>query len=168
MRSDSGEIAGVVIADATAAGFPLTYVSPGFEQLTGYRAGDVIGRSCAVLQGPGTDPRSVALLSETLAAGREAFVTLLNYRADGTPFWNEVALAPQCDADGRVVQYLGVQKDVTLRRAADTRIQELAYADSLTGLANRAALHRELQASLRRARGEGSELAVLFIELDEC
>ena len=67
----------------------------------------------------------------------------------------------------RVVQYLGVQKDVTLRRAAEARIQELAYADSLTGLANRAALHGELQASLRRARGEGSELALLFIDLDD-
>ena len=68
--------------------------SPGFEQLTGYRLEDVIGYSCAVLQGPETDPRSIALLREAIAAGREAYATLLNYRADGTPFWNEISLAP--------------------------------------------------------------------------
>jgi diguanylate cyclase (GGDEF)-like protein/PAS domain S-box-containing protein len=167
MRSDRGEIAGVVIADAARPGFPLTYVSPGFEEMTGYRADDVLGRSCAVLQGPETDPRSIAVLRESLASGGEAYVTLLNYRADGSPFWNEVALAPQRDESGRLVQYLGVQKDVTGRRAAEARIQELAYFDSLTGLANRAALHRELQASLRRAHGTGTGLALLFVDLDD-
>ncbi|WP_445149527.1 diguanylate cyclase domain-containing protein [Baekduia sp. Peel2402] len=167
MGSDAKDIAGVVIADATKAGFPLTYVSPGFEQLTGHRAEDIVGRSCAVLQGPETDPRSVALLREALAAGRDAYVTMVNYRADGTPFWNEVALAPQRDADGRLVQYLGVQKDVTDRIESAARIHQLAYFDTLTDLANRASLHAELQAALRRARAESTELALLFVDLDD-
>ncbi|WP_084285597.1 diguanylate cyclase domain-containing protein [Solirubrobacter soli] len=167
MRVDSGEIAGVVIADATKAGFPLTYVSPGFEEMTGYSANDMVGRSCSVLQGPETDSRAIDALRQAVRAGREAYVTLLNYRADGTPFWNEVALAPQRDADGKLVQYLGVQKDVTARREADALIHQLAYFDSLTGVANRAALHTELQSALRQAHGEGSELALLFVDLDD-
>jgi diguanylate cyclase (GGDEF)-like protein len=65
------------------------------------------------------------------------------------------------------VQYLGVQKDVTAKRVAEARIHQLAYVDSLTGLANRAALHLELQASLREARGAGTELALLFVDLDD-
>jgi diguanylate cyclase (GGDEF)-like protein/PAS domain S-box-containing protein len=167
MRSDTEEIAGVVIADATKPGFPLTYVSPGFEQMTGHRAADVIGRSCSVLQGPETDPRSIALLREALAAGREGYVTLVNYRADGTPFWNEVSLAPQRDADGKLVQYLGVQKDVTDRIESEARIHELAYFDTLTGLANRASLNAELQSALRHARATSTELALLFVDLDD-
>jgi diguanylate cyclase (GGDEF)-like protein/PAS domain S-box-containing protein len=161
------EIAGVVVADATQQGFPLTYVSPGFEQLTGYGSDEVVGRSAAILQGPETDPRTVEVLRQAVAAGREAYVLILNYRADGTPFWNEVALAPQRDEDGQLVQYLGVQKDVTARLRADARIQELAYFDPLTGLTNRAAMHDQLRSALREARARDTELALLFVDLDD-
>lgn len=167
MSEATVEIAGIVIADATRPGFPLTYVSPGFEQLTGYRSGDVLGRSCALLQGPDSDPRAVDVLRRALAGGRDAYTTILNYRADGTPFWNEVALAPQRDATGRVVQYLGVQKDVTDRMRASARIHELAYYDTLTGLANRGALQEELASALRAAQTTDTQLALLFIDLDD-
>ncbi|MGA9859416.1 MAG: diguanylate cyclase [Solirubrobacteraceae bacterium] len=167
MSEQTAEIAGVVVADATRPGFPLTYVSPGFEQLTGYRSADVLGHSCAILQGPDTDPRTVDVMREALAAGGEAYATLLNYRADGSTFWNEVALAPQRDADGRVVQYLGVQKDVTARMRATARIHELAYFDVLTGLANRSALQEELEAALQVARTRDRQLALLFVDIDD-
>jgi diguanylate cyclase (GGDEF)-like protein/PAS domain S-box-containing protein len=167
MSQDQNEIAGVVVADATREGCPLTYVSPGFEQLTGYTAADMLGGKCSMLQGPDTDPRAVEVLRHAIASGTEAYVTILNYRANGTPFWNEIALAPQRDADGRVVQILGVQKDVTARRLAEARIHELAHYDTLTGLANRAAMHDQLTAALREARVEESQLALLFIDIDD-
>ena len=167
MKDQRAEIAGVVVADATLPGFPVTYASPGFEELTGYRTAEIVGRSCALLQGPETDPRAVELLREALAAGREAYATLLNYRADGTTFWNEVALAPERDAVGRVVRYIGVQKDVTARIRATARIHELAYFDVLTGLANRSALHDELESALQVARANDTQLAVLFVDVDD-
>ncbi|MBI5104233.1 MAG: diguanylate cyclase [Solirubrobacterales bacterium] len=160
-------VTGIVIADATDPSYPITYVSPGFEALTGYAAEEVLGRNCKFLQGPETDPRAVAVIAEALADGREAHVTLLNHRADGTPFWNELTIAPQRDADGDVVSYLGVQKDVTDRMAADARIAKLAYYDALTGLANRAQLHGELRSALRRARTEDRQLALFYIDLDD-
>ncbi len=163
----SADIAGVVIADATLPGCPLTYVSPGFEQLTGYRAAEVLGGKCSVLQGPETDPRAVDLLRQAIADGREAYVTLLNYRADGSSFWNEVALAPQHDAGGRLVSYLGVQKDVTERLRAAQRIEELAYFDAITGLANRAAMHQELDRAVMAAGETLTEVATLFIDIDD-
>ena len=167
MSQDQVQIAGVVVADATREGCPLTYVSPGFEQLTGYDAADMLGRKCSILQGPETDPRAVEVLRHAVASGTEAYVTILNYRADGTPFWNEVALAPQRDADGRVVQFLGVQKDVTARRLAEAQIHELAYFDTLTGLANRTAMHDEMTTALREARVDESQLALLFVDIDD-
>ncbi len=167
LRSSSADIAGVVIADATAPGCPLTYVSPGFEQLTGYRADQVLGGKCSVLQGPETDPRAVDVLRQAIVEGREAYVTLLNYRADGSSFWNEVALAPQHDSQGRLVSYLGVQKDVTDRLSSARRIEELAYFDSITGLANRASMHRELDAAVLDARETLTEVATVFVDLDD-
>lgn len=167
MSQDQVQIAGVVVADATREGCPLTYVSPGFEQLTGYGAADMLGRPCSVLQGPDTDPRAVEVLRHAVATGTEAYVTILNYRADGTPFWNEVALAPQRDADGRVVQYLGVQKDVTARRLDEARIHDLACLDPLTGLANRTAMQDEMATALAEARLHDSQLALLFVDIDD-
>jgi diguanylate cyclase (GGDEF)-like protein/PAS domain S-box-containing protein len=167
MRDEPVEIAGIVVADGSQPGFPLTYVSPGFEELTGYSSDQVLGRSCGLLQGPDTDPRSIDVLRQAVAAGREAYVTLLNYRADGTPFWNEVALAPQRDGEGRLARYLGVQKDVTTRLQASARIRELAYFDSLTGLANRSSLHDELAAAVDHAHLGETELALLFVDIDD-
>ncbi len=163
----AAEIAGVVIADATVPGYPLTYVSPGFEELTGYRAEQVLGRSCSLLQGPETDPQAVETLRRAIAEGREAYVTLINYRADGSSFWNEVALAPQLDSSGRLISYLGVQKDVTTRLAAERRIEELAYFDSLTGLANRATMQRELDVAVKTAASGETEVAILFVDVDD-
>jgi diguanylate cyclase (GGDEF)-like protein/PAS domain S-box-containing protein len=161
-------LAAIVAVEARADGLAITWVSPGFELLTGYSAGEVMGRDPKFLQGPDTDPRSISLLTEAVAAGRDAYVTLLNYRADGTPFWNEVAIAPQHDAEsGRVLRWLGTQRDVTDRMRASARLHELAYFDTLTGLANRAALHDELRSAMHRARVHEQEIALLAIDLDD-
>jgi diguanylate cyclase (GGDEF)-like protein/PAS domain S-box-containing protein len=160
-------LAAIIAVDARTHGLPITWVSPGFELLTGYSAGEVVGRNPKLLQGPDTDPRAISLLTEAIAAGRDAYVTLLNYRADGRPFWNEVAIAPERDGDGVVVRWLGTQRDVTDRMRVSARLHELAYFDTLTGLANRAALHDELRSALHRARVHESEIALLQIDLDD-
>jgi diguanylate cyclase (GGDEF)-like protein/PAS domain S-box-containing protein len=161
------DIAGIVVADATAPGCPMVYVSPGFELLTGYTAAEILGGPCSILQGPDTDPRAVDVMRQAIVAGREAYVTLVNYRSDGTPFWNEVTLAAEHDSAGQVVRFLGVQKNVTARIDAERRIQELAYLDSLTGLANRAALTDELDRALAQAQANDNQFALLFIDIDD-
>jgi diguanylate cyclase (GGDEF)-like protein/PAS domain S-box-containing protein len=161
-------LAAIIAVDARADGLAITWVSPGFELLTGYSAGEALGRNPKFLQGPDTDPRSISLLTEAISAGRDAYVTLLNYRADGTPFWNEVAIAPQRDEGSpQVVRWLGTQRDVTDRMRASARLHELAYFDTLTGLANRAALHDELRSAMHRARVHEHEIALLGIDLDD-
>ncbi|HLI60012.1 MAG TPA: EAL domain-containing protein [Solirubrobacteraceae bacterium] len=167
MGTDRERLAGVVIADATQPGFPLVYVSEGFEQLTGYPASELLGGSCGVLQGPDSDPRAVDVMRRALADGREAYVTLVNYRSDGTAFWNEVALAPERDVHGRVVRYLGIQKDVTGRIDAMRRIDQLSRLDPLTGLANRAALRDELGPAITSAQVSDRQVALLSIGIDD-
>src|SRR5919197_6209571 len=154
-------LSAIVVVDATAPDLPVTYVSAAFELLTGYGADEVRGRNLRLLQGADTDPRSVAVLREAIRAGREGSATLLNYRSDGTPFWNEISIAPERDAAGAIVRWLGVGRDVTDRMQAHARLRELAYHDGLTGLANRAALHDELRSAMHRARVHETELALL-------
>jgi diguanylate cyclase (GGDEF)-like protein/PAS domain S-box-containing protein len=165
--ADLEGLTAIVVVDATGDDLPITFVSPGFELLTGYAAGEVLGRNMRLLQGPDTDPRALAVLREALREGREATATLLNYRADGTPFWNEISIAPERDAGGTIVRWLGVNRDVTDAMQVHARLHELAYYDGLTGLANRAALHDDLRSAMHRARVHETELALLVIDLDD-
>ncbi|MET0600682.1 MAG: diguanylate cyclase [Baekduia sp.] len=164
---DLDGLAAIIAVDALADGLPISWVSPGFELLTGYGASEVLGRNAKLLQGPDTDPRSISVLTEAIAAGRDAYVTLLNYRADGTPFWNEVAIAPERDGEGKLVRWLGTQRDVTDRMRQNARLHELAYYDALTGLPNRSALHDELRSAMHRARVHETELALLQVDVDD-
>lgn len=117
---------GIVIADADpdGDGWPVSYVNEAFELLTGYRGEEVLGRSLALLQGPETDPEPVAEMAAALRAGDECWVTLRNYRRDGSPFWNEVFLTPVADGDGVVRRYIGILHDVTARVTSAVELEE--------------------------------------------
>jgi PAS domain S-box-containing protein len=104
---------GLAVADARAPGFPLSYVSPAFEQLTGYTAAECLGQSCRFLQGPETDAAVVRAVREALAAHRPARAVLRNYRKDGSSFWNELTIFYVDDAAGQPLYALGLQNDVT-------------------------------------------------------
>lgn len=73
---------------------------------------------------------------------------------------------PIFDVQGKFLGYRGVGKDVTDARAAEDRIQNLAYHDDLTGLPNRASFSLLLIHAISRARRDGSGFAILFIDLD--
>lgn len=115
------------ISDPRQPGNPLVWVNPSFSRITGYSSEDAIGRNCKFLQGPATDPAAVATMVEDLSAGKSTAVTLLNYRPDGTAFWNHVSISPVRDGAGELVSFVGVQSDVTERVIAQGE-REAAYA----------------------------------------
>ena len=110
---------GILVADATQAGVPIVYTNVAFEELTGYDRSEIIGRSSrGLLHGPDTGPGAVVAIDAAYRAGRHATVTLLNYRRDGTPFWNEVSLSPLFDERGRLLHWIELQTDVSGREGA--------------------------------------------------
>ncbi|GMH66105.1 hypothetical protein TL16_g04359, partial [Triparma laevis f. inornata] len=88
---------------------PIVFASEGFYSLTGYTPQQVLGRNCRFLQGPGTDPAAVDVVRRAIENGTDATVCLLNYRADGTPFWNQFFVAALRDEHNEIVNYVGVQ-----------------------------------------------------------
>ncbi|MCU0293814.1 MAG: PAS domain-containing protein, partial [Thermoanaerobaculaceae bacterium] len=102
---------GVTIADARAPGRPLIYVNEGFERMTGYPAAEVLGRNCRFLQGPDTDAVAVAEIRAALADHRECVVEILNYRKDGSTFWNRLSITPVRESSGEVTHFIGIQSD---------------------------------------------------------
>ncbi len=120
---------GIVIADARLPDAPLIYTNEAFLQMTGFPREEVIGYNCRFLQGPDTDPNAISELREAVQKGRKCQVQILNYRKDGTPFWNEVTVSPVRNAQDVVTHYVGIQTDTTARQMAEgerIRLLELA------------------------------------------
>ncbi len=106
----------LILTDPQQEDNPIVYVNEAFEDITGYPQTEVLGRNCRFLQGERTDQETVAKLREAIENEEPITVELQNYRKDGTPFWNELTVAPVYDGDGALVRYLGTQRDVTGQR----------------------------------------------------
>lgn len=102
-----------VVSDATRPDYPILYASAGFFKMTGYSSKEVIGRNCRFLQGADTDPEDVAKIREALASGKNYCGRLLNYKKDGTAFWNLLTIAPIKDEDGNILKFIGMQVEVS-------------------------------------------------------
>ena len=120
-----------VVSDPNLPDNPIVFASSGFYGLTGYSPAEVVGRNCRFLQGPGTDPSSIAVIRRGIKEGRDVAVCLINYRKDGTPFWNQFFVAPLRGVDGRIVNFVGVQCEVSEKIAQQSlTAAKLAAAQS--------------------------------------
>ena len=119
---------GITIADARLPDRPLIYANEGFERMTGYPVAEVMGRNCRFLQGPETDPSAMAEIRAALAESRECVVEILNYRRDGSTFWNRLSITPVRDPSGEVTHFIGIQSDITARRHAEDGLRRAKEA----------------------------------------
>ena len=157
---------GVLIVDAQAADQPIIYANPAFERITGYREEEVLGRNCRFLQGGETRQPAIGEIRRSLAEQREVHVVLRNFRKDGSPFWNDLYIAPVPDERGVVTHYVGVQNDISERKRFESELAYNASHDVLTGLPNRSLLEDRLLQGCQIARRYSRELAVMLIDLD--
>jgi PAS domain S-box-containing protein len=95
-----------VLSDPKLPDNPIVFATPDFCKLTGYSSNEVLGRNCRFLQGPGTDKRAVDVIRKAVATGSDATVCLINYKADGTPFWNQFFIAALRDSDNNIVNFV--------------------------------------------------------------
>ncbi|OWM80527.1 phototropin-2 isoform X2 [Punica granatum] len=102
-----------VVSDATKPDCPIMYASSGFFTMTGYSSKEVIGRNCRFLQGPDTDENEVAKIRNAVKNGKSYCGRLLNYKKDGTPFWNLFTLTPIKDENGNTIKFIGMQVEVS-------------------------------------------------------
>ncbi len=119
----------VCLTDPHRPDQPIVFCNRAFEQLTGYPLGEIIGYNCRFLQGPQTDPEQVAKIREAVRDQTVAVVELLNYRKDGTKFWNALHLGPIYDEHGRLKYFFGSQwdiSDVHLARAEERHARAMA------------------------------------------
>lgn len=103
----------------------LIYVNPAFERLTGYSANDILYRDCRFLQGGARDQPARARIREAIRNGQPCREVLLNYRKDGTTFWNELSITPVYNEGDQLKYFIGIQKDVSQQVAAAERVAQL-------------------------------------------
>ncbi|EXK37118.1 hypothetical protein FOXG_09176 [Fusarium oxysporum f. sp. lycopersici 4287] len=101
------------LSDPSRSGNPIVFASDEFEELTGYSRSEVLAHNCRFLQGPQTDRDGIAKMRSAIWRNEECTELLLNFRKDGTPFWNLLFLCPLLDTAGKTKFFMGAQIDVS-------------------------------------------------------
>jgi PAS domain S-box-containing protein len=106
----------MVITDPRQPDNPIVFANKAFSRLTGYEQAAIVGRNCRFLQGPDTDRADIARLRQAIEDRTQIEIELVNYKKDGTRFWNRLLVSPVFDADGELAYFFASQFDVTLER----------------------------------------------------
>jgi diguanylate cyclase (GGDEF)-like protein/PAS domain S-box-containing protein len=168
---------GVAVCEARSGDWPVTFVNPAMEQLTGYSADAIIGRSLRFLQAEDRDQEGLALIRTSLRDGVPCRTTLRNYRRDGTMFWNELSLAPLRSPDGQITHFASFHREGGMARlesrpdakdpTMNTQVM-MAYLrdDKLTGLLRRPYFEDLVKRDWGLAQRESRRLSFLVFDLD--
>jgi diguanylate cyclase (GGDEF)-like protein/PAS domain S-box-containing protein len=162
----------VTTPDLNLPGPTIIYVNPAFTRLTGYSAEEAIGQSPRMLQGTGTSRATLDAIRTTLSEGRAAHEKVLNFGKGGAPYWLDMRIEPLRDASGTITHFVGFERDVTLDQRRWDELEFVADRDLLTGIPNRRAFLRSVEAEIasRRAtvsaNGEPQSLCLAWIDVD--
>ena len=117
----------VIITEAEpidAPGPRIIYVNEAFTRITGYRPDEVLGKTPRILQGAKTDPAELHRIRMALSRWEPVTVEVINYRKDGTEFWNEFSIVPVADQTGFYTHWISVQRDTTGRKRVEQALRQ--------------------------------------------
>ena len=115
---------------------PIIFCNRAFEQLTGYSQAEILGRNCRFLQGSETSLAAIEEIRQALRKKEDIHLELVNYRKDGSSFWNALFISPVVDTDGKLVYYFASQIDVSRRRESEAAMQQAQRMDTLGSMAS--------------------------------
>nr|WP_272210018.1 PAS domain S-box protein [Marinicella sp. W31]MDC2875870.1 PAS domain S-box protein [Marinicella sp. W31] len=116
----------MLITDPARPDNPVVFANDAFLLLTGYERDELLGRNCRFLQGPGTNSDDITKVRNAIARQEPIEIDLLNYRKDGSSFWNRVLISPVFDDQGKLTYFFASQFDVTpeRRRIAEMHVSQ--------------------------------------------
>ena len=126
----------MIVTDPRQPDNPIIFANPAFLEMTGYTAEDLLGSNCRFLQGADTNPDTVTEVRRAIAERRNVAVEILNYRKDGSAFWNALFVSPVYGKSGELLYFFGSQLDVSRRRDAEDALrqgQRMEALGQLTG-----------------------------------
>ena len=158
---------GMSIVDVRKDNQPIVYVNPQFCAISGYSEVEALGQNCRFLQGRDSSPETARRIRDVIASGKDFDGEILNYRKDGTSFWNHLRLTPVHDEAGQLTHFVGIQADISEQRRAGALRQkhrnELAHASRVATMGGlTAAIAHELNQPLA-AIGANAQAARRFL-----
>lgn len=144
----------------------IEYVNPAFEQMFGYRAAEVVGRPASLLSSGRHRGDFFARMWHVLGNDQAFTGELVNRRSDGALCTIDLTITPLRGDDTLPPRYLAVARDITSRKRIEREVEDLAYYDALTGLANHRLLRERARQILALARRHGSTAALLHVDMD--
>ncbi|VWX61472.1 Blue-light-activated histidine kinase / Response regulator [Burkholderiales bacterium 8X] len=126
----------MLVTDPQQRDNPIVFANRAFLSMSGYTPEEIIGHNCRFLQGPGTSKATVMAIREAIEDNREISTEILNYRKDGSSFWNALYISPVFNQNKEVVYFFASQLDVSRRRDAEEALgqaQKMEALGQLTG-----------------------------------
>ncbi len=153
----------ILITDANAR---IVFANQAFEQLTGYTAEEIHGKTPKFLQSGQQSEDFYALLKDALSRGQPFRATFANLRKSGELYYADQSIAPISDADGRVQHFVSVSKDITTTVERQQQLSEQASRDALTGLLNRRAGDQVLEDARAAAVTRQRPFSIVMGDID--
>lgn len=171
---------GIVISDYQKIDNPIIYVNKAFENLTGYKSEEVIGKNFCFLKSGNECNSEHELIIKTLTEGNDCLVVIKNYKKDGAFFWNELSLSPVKNMNDQITHYISIHKDITdrilmqeqLLSSYEATIQDIEVlrncivTDQLTGTYNKEFFNQQLEIHMNIATRNIHTLGLFFVEID--
>ncbi len=154
---------GMFITDAAGV---ILRVNQAFTEITGYSAEECVGQTPKLLSSGRHNAAFYAAMRQSLERSGSWQGEIWNRRKNAEIFPEWLTISAVIDNEGRVTHYVSTLTDISLRKAAQEEIQQLAFYDALTRLPNRRLLHERLQAAMAASARSGRQGALLFIDLD--
>ena len=126
----------MIVTDPNQPDNPIVFCNEAFTFMTGYGEEEILGSNCRFLQGPETDREVVSQLRTAIATREEVAVEILNYRKNGSTFWNALFVSPVYGEGGKLLYFFGSQLDISRRREAEEALheaQKMEAVGKLTG-----------------------------------
>ena len=156
----------------TDARLIVTYISPADERLRGFRADEVVGRHVFEMfteEGVAVVKAMIQRRAQEEASGTP--VGFLNFQVqhrckDGRLIWGEVMSKTDRNAQGEIIGYHGITREITERKRLEEQVRQLAFHDTLTRLANRRLMLEHLDQAMSASKRSHHHGALLFLDLD--
>ncbi len=121
----------MIVTDPRRPDNPIVFANPAFINMTGYALEEIVGTNCRFLQGPETHRPTIREVRQAIEQRREISVEVLNYRKDGTSFWNALFISPVYGPEGELIYFFASQLDVSRRRDAEDALRQSQKMEAL-------------------------------------
>jgi diguanylate cyclase (GGDEF)-like protein/PAS domain S-box-containing protein len=153
----------ILITDANAN---ITRVNQAFQNITGYSSEEVLGKNPRILSSDRQDKAFYAVMWQQLLNTGSWTGEMWDRRKNGEIYPKWLAITAVKDAQGKTTEYVGIFSDITARKQAEEKIQQLALHDPLTQLPNRRLLNDRLEQTMASSKRSGRYGALIFLDLD--